>query len=117
MKEDRKLLRPTSRHQWRAWLAKHHDAEPEIWLVLYKAHTGKQKVTYEDAVEEALCFGWIDTMVRRIDADTYMQRFSPRRSGGNWTPGNLERARRLEAAGLMTDAGRAKLPPGTRLAP
>lgn len=97
-----------SRAAWRAWLERNHDRAAEIWIVFMKAHTGKVRLTYAEAVEEALCFGWIDTTVQSIDDDQYRQRFTPRTNLGNWSKINLERFARMEAEGLMTDAGRAK---------
>jgi uncharacterized protein YdeI (YjbR/CyaY-like superfamily) len=99
-----------SRAAWRTWLEKNHDRAAEIWIVFVKAHTGKPRLTYADAVEEALCFGWIDTTVQRIDDDHYRQRFTPRTNLTNWSKINQDRFARMEAAGLMTDAGRAKRP-------
>jgi uncharacterized protein YdeI (YjbR/CyaY-like superfamily) len=103
-------LRLSSRAQWRKWLQRNHDKAPEVWLVFLKAHTGKRTFAYVEAVEEALCFGWIDTTVRSIDDDTFMQRFTPRSNEKNWSKINLERFARMEAEGKMTDAGRAKRP-------
>ncbi len=74
-------LHVTTREAWRAWLQEHHDSDREIWLVFDKKHTGRPRVSYDEAVEEALCFGWIDGLVRRLDEDRYMQRFSPRKPG------------------------------------
>lgn len=99
-----------TRAKWRAWLRKHHRARREIWLIYYKKGSGKPRVEYDDAVEEALCYGWIDSTVKTIDADRYAQRFSPRKPGSNWSRPNLERIKRLVAAGLMTPAGAALLP-------
>lgn len=99
-----------SRDAWRTWLEKNHDRANEIWIVFVKAHTGKPRLTYGEAVEEALCFGWIDTTVQRIDDDHYRQRFTPRTNLTNWSKINLDRFARMEAAGRMTDAGRAKRP-------
>ena len=98
----------TSRAQWRRWLEKNHDRATEIWIEFVKAHTGKRTFAYVEAVEEALCFGWIDTTVRRIDDETYMQRFTPRSNDRNWSKINIERFDRMEAEGKMTDAGRAR---------
>ena len=81
-----------------------------MWLVFAKRHTGKASLRYSEAVEEALCFGWIDTTVKRLDDQHYMQRFTPRSNLRNWSEINLERFRRMVAEGRMTDAGRAKLP-------
>lgn len=99
-----------SREQWRAWLERNHDRADEIWLLFVKAHTGARTFAYAEAVEEAICFGWIDTTVRSIDDDHYMQRFTPRSNERNWSKVNLERFARMEAAGRMTDAGRARRP-------
>ena len=105
-----KRFTPRGRGAWRAWLAKHHASATEVWLVFAKAHTGRPTVTYDEAVEEALCFGWIDGIVRRIDDEYHMQRFSPRVDVRKWSQSNLDRFARLEAEGRMTDAGRAKRP-------
>lgn len=70
-----------NRNHWRNWLAKHHADETEIWLVFIKKHTGKANLSYDDAVEEALCFGWIDGIKRSLEADTYMHRYTPRKPG------------------------------------
>jgi len=105
-----KRFRARDREEWRAWLERHHATEPEIWLVYAKKHTGKPSVRYAEAVEEALCFGWIDTTVNRLDADHYVQRFTPRTNTRNWSKLNRERFRRMVEEGRMTDAGRAKLP-------
>lgn len=95
---------------FRRWLEENHQAKKEIWLVLYKKSAGKAGIRYEEAVEEALCFGWIDGIAKSIDSEKHAQRFSPRRKGGNWTETNRAKARRLIAEGRMTEAGRAALP-------
>lgn len=100
----------TTRRAWRAWLAKHHATKREIWLVCHKQGSGKPRVAYGDAVEEALCYGWIDSTVKTIDANRYAQRFTPRKAGSNWSAPNLDRATRLVTAGLMTSAGAVHLP-------
>ena len=105
------LLHLTSQDEWRDWLAKHHDSQQEVWLVFYKQHTGRPRIPYEQAVEEALCFGWIDSIVRRIDEDRYAQKFTPRRAGSNWSELNRRRFTRLVREGRMTEAGLAKSPP------
>jgi len=102
---DRIHIYMRSRAAWRAWLEKHHKTKKEIWLVYYKKHTGKPTVTYNDAVEEALCFGWIDSIVRKSDDDRYMQKFTPRRPDSVWSQTNIRRARKMIAQGLMTDRG------------
>ena len=99
-----------SRARWRAWLVKHHATTREIWLIYYKRGSGRPRVEYGDAVEEALCFGWIDSTVKSIDAVRYAQRFTPRKAGSNWSTPNLLRVKRLVAAGLMTSVGVAHLP-------
>jgi len=78
--DDSKMLHVTTRRQWRIWLQKHYKSEKEIWLVYNKKHTGKPRIPYNDAVEEALCFGWIDSIVKTIDKERYAQRFSVRKS-------------------------------------
>jgi uncharacterized protein YdeI (YjbR/CyaY-like superfamily) len=88
-----------TRKQWRAWLAKHHKTAPDIWLIYYKKDSGKPRVPYGDAVEEALCYGWIDSIMKPIDARRYAQRFSPRRPTSQLFEMNRERVRRLIAAG------------------
>jgi len=103
------LLHVTTRSAWRAWLAAHHATAKEAWLVFAKAHTGKPGIPYAAAVEEALCFGWIDSIIRCIDDETYARKFTPRRHGSVWSAINKQRVRRLIAAGRMTAAGRAKL--------
>ncbi len=98
-----KLLYADNRTRWRAWLRKHYRTGKEVWLVFYKKHTGKARIAYNDAVEEALCFGWIDSTVRRIDEDSYAQRFSPRRPNSPYSQANLERLRRLAAEGKVAE--------------
>nr|MCU0476596.1 hypothetical protein [Anaerolineae bacterium] len=95
---------------WRAWLYDHHRTTSEIWLVSYGRNSAQASVPYLHAVEEALCFGWIDGIAKRMDAERTAQRFTPRRPKSHWTELNKERARRLIAQGRMTDAGRAVLP-------
>ncbi len=95
----------TSREEWRAWLLGNHDRSPGIWFVFYKRRTGKKTVTYDDAVEEALCFGWIDSTVRRLDDERYCQRFTPRKERSTWSALNRKRVARLIKDGLMTEHG------------
>jgi uncharacterized protein YdeI (YjbR/CyaY-like superfamily) len=105
------LLHPTTRPAWRTWLAANHAGETEIWLVYSKRHTHQPRVEYAEAVEEALCFGWIDSIVRTIDADRYAQKFTPRKAKSKWSALNLERFARMVREGKMTSAGLAKAPP------
>jgi uncharacterized protein YdeI (YjbR/CyaY-like superfamily) len=85
-------FRARSRAEWLAWLERHHATEREVWLVYAKTHSGKPTVRYPEAVEEAICFGWIDTTVNRLDADHYVQRFTPRTDFRNWSKLNLVRS-------------------------
>jgi uncharacterized protein YdeI (YjbR/CyaY-like superfamily) len=102
-----KTLYVTTREKWRAWLKRHHETEPEVWLILHTKDSGKPSLPYNDAVEEALCFGWIDSIVKKHGPDSRVQRYTPRRPGSPLSPMNLERIRRLNAAGKMTVAGLA----------
>ena len=95
--------------EWRKWLQKHHDKSSEIWILTYKRHTGKQCVSYEDALEEALCYGWIDSRMRRIDDERHTRRFVPRKPNSIWSLGNRKRAERLIKEGRMTASGMAKV--------
>lgn len=95
--------------QWRAWLQEHHETKQELWLVFYKKSTGRVSLTYEDAIQEALCFGWIDGILKRIDGAKHMIRFSPRRKSSIWSATNKKRVAKLIAEGRMTDAGLAKV--------
>ena len=103
-------LSASNRKAWRTWLAKNHAAKKEIWLLYPRPHTGKQRIPYNDAVEEALCYGWIDGILKKLDADRTAQRFSPRRSSKSFlSETNKERVRRMIRAGLMTPAGMEKI--------
>ncbi len=102
-----KSVRPRSRAAWRAWLEKHHAAAAGIWLVFARKHTGLPSVAYEDAVEEALCFGWIDSRVKSIDDRFHMQMFTPRRPKSAWSTTNKARLARLMKAGVVAPAGLA----------
>ncbi|HEY5727528.1 MAG TPA: hypothetical protein VIV08_02850, partial [Acidimicrobiia bacterium] len=102
-------MHPATRAAWRRWLADHHATSPGVWVVSWKRHTGKPTPGYEALVEEALCFGWIDSQAKTVDADRSMQRFTPRRAGSVWARSNRERVARLVAAGRMAPAGLAKV--------
>lgn len=93
--DESKLLYVTSRDEWRDWLQRHYKVEKDIWLVYYKKHTGKPRIAYNEAVEESLCFGWIDSTVKGIDADKYAQRFSVRKPKSGYSQANKERLREL----------------------
>ena len=99
------LLYVTNRKDWRAWLAKHHKSESEIWLVYYKKSSGKDRIAYNDAVEEALCYGWIDSTVKKIDTERFAQRFTPRRPKSALSELNKERVKKLIPKKKMTKAG------------
>ena len=104
----------TTGDEFRKWLVKNHSDKREIWLIQYKKATKKPSINYVEAVEEALCFGWIDGLEKSMDAERYALRFSPRRPKSNWTNTNKERARKMIAEGRMTPAGRATLPPDVK---
>jgi len=104
----------TTADEFRKWLIKNHKDKKEIWLIQYKKATKKPSINYVAAVEEAICFGWIDGLEKSMDAERYVLRFSPRRPKSNWTNTNKDRARRLIAEGRMTPAGRATLPPDVK---
>jgi len=95
-----------SRNELRAWFERYHADAIDLWVGFFKAHTRRGGVVYPEAVDEALCFGWIDTTVRRIDDDRYANRFTPRRPGSSWSTANRRRFAELEKAGLVHDAGR-----------
>lgn len=103
------LLYEKQRSRWRTWLRQNHAKASQVWLVFFKKHTGKPSLIYEEAVEEALCFGWIDGIIRRIDEERYALRFSPRRAGSVWSESNRKRVERLVRARKMTRAGLAKV--------
>ena len=94
-----------NREEWRTWLERNHASEKGIWLVFYKVKAKKESIKYEEAVEEALCFGWIDSVVRRIDDERHMQKYTPRRVRGNWSATNKARVEKLVKEGLMTKFG------------
>ncbi|RPJ74265.1 MAG: bacteriocin-protection protein [Acidobacteria bacterium] len=92
---------------FRAWLEKHHDSEKELWVGFFKVKAGKGGMVYQQALDEALCYGWIDGMVQRVDEESYAQRFTPRKPNSNWSQVNIRRAKELIAAGLMRPPGLA----------
>ena len=91
-----------TRAAWHAWLEKHHGSATEIWLVFHKQHTGAPGVGYEDSIEEALCFGWVDSLVRRLDDDRYARKFTPRKPGSAWSVINRRRYASLARARSAT---------------
>ena len=104
----------TNRDDFRKWLEENHKSKKEIWLIQYKKATKKPSINYAEAVEEALCFGWIDGLQKGMDTERYVLRFSPRRPKSNWTETNKDRAKRMIAEGKMTEAGFVTLPPDMR---
>jgi uncharacterized protein YdeI (YjbR/CyaY-like superfamily) len=102
------------RKAWRRWLAANHDRKKEIWLIHYKKHTGKKGVSLNDAVEEALCFGWIDSTVKRIDSEKYAHRYSPRNPSSVWSDSNVKRVKRMIKEGKMTEIGLRKYRAGQK---
>ncbi|HYN06195.1 MAG TPA: YdeI/OmpD-associated family protein [Vicinamibacterales bacterium] len=112
-----RTLHVRSRRQWRSWLAKHHASSPGVWLVFYKAHTGVKSIRYEDTVREALCFGWIDSLIKRLDDDRYALKVTPRKPSSKWSDLNRKRWVELKAARLLTPAGLAAAPTSNTYAP
>jgi len=105
-----------TRAAWRAWLEKHHAASPGVWLVLHKAHTGVQAIPHEHVTREALCFGWIDSLVKRLDEDRYAVKLTPRKPTSKWSDINRRHYAELKAEGLLAAAGLAAAPTGRRYA-
>lgn len=95
------------RAAWRQWLAAHHGSAPVVWLLIHKKHVADPSVTYDEAVEEALCWGWIDGLTNRWDERSYAVRFTPRKPGSVWSESNVARVERMIAEGRMTPAGQA----------
>ncbi len=98
-----------TRAEWRAWLEANHTRNGGVWLISYKKATGKPRVEYDEAVEEALCFGWVDSKGNKLDEERTMLWFAPRKAGSGWSAPNKTRVERLIAAGLMAPAGLAKI--------
>jgi uncharacterized protein YdeI (YjbR/CyaY-like superfamily) len=103
--DDLPRFHPESREQWRAWLADHHDTGRGAWLVSWKQATGRPSLPYEAVIEEALCFGWVDSTARTLDSERSMMLMTPRKPTSTWARTNKERVDRLLAAGLMQPAG------------
>jgi uncharacterized protein YdeI (YjbR/CyaY-like superfamily) len=95
----------SSPEEFYAWLEENHETESEVYVGMYKKHTGKRAMSWSEAVDQALCFGWIDGRANAIDEDRYMQRFTPRRPGSNWSKINIAKVAKLTEAGLMRPAG------------
>jgi len=107
-------LKIRNRLEWRRWLARHHAEKKEIWLIYYKRASGRSGISYEDSVQEALAYGWIDGQTRSIDEASYAGRFTPRKPNSNWSASNLARIKKLLAQGRMAAPGLAVLPESLR---
>ena len=99
-----------NREQWREWLTKHFDSESEVWLVFHKRQTGLPSIAYDDALDEALCFGWIDSLIKRLDDDRYARKFTPRKPDSKWSTANRKRYARLRTIGRLMPAGLKRAP-------
>jgi uncharacterized protein YdeI (YjbR/CyaY-like superfamily) len=99
----------SNRKDWRKWLKENHSIVSEVWLIYYKKHTGKPRIPYDDAVEEALCFGWIDSTVKRIDDEKFCQKFTPRNLKSVWSEHNKKRVGKMIKQGKMTKYGMDKV--------
>jgi len=110
-------LNVRNREHWRTWLTKHSASSPGIWMMFHKNHTGVKSIAYEEAVREALCFGWIDSLIKRVDDDRYLRKFTPRKPTSKWSDINRKRWKELKAAGLLTAPGLAIAPTANRYAP
>jgi uncharacterized protein YdeI (YjbR/CyaY-like superfamily) len=104
------MLEVRGREEWRAWLARHHRSSPGVWLVFYKDHTGVKSILYEDSIREALCVGWVDSLIKRLDDDRYARKFTPRKPASKWSESNRKRWVDLKRAGLLTRAGLSASP-------
>jgi uncharacterized protein YdeI (YjbR/CyaY-like superfamily) len=102
-------IHPLTRAEWRTWLEQNHSRAEGVWLISYKKATGKPRIEYDEAVEEALCYGWVDSKPNKLDAERSLLWFAPRKAGTGWSKPNKERAAKLLAAGLVTPAGLAKI--------
>ena len=91
--------------RWRDWLARHHAAASEVWLIFHKSHTGVASIDYQDALDEALCFGWVDSLVKRLDDRRYARKFTPRRADSRWSSVNRKRYAELKAEGRLKPPG------------
>lgn len=105
-----KTLDARTPERWRKWLVDHHASESEVWLVFHKPHTGRASIAYADAVDEALCFGWIDSLIKRLDDARYARKFTPRKADSKWSTANRERYAQLKARGRLMLAGLDRAP-------
>jgi uncharacterized protein YdeI (YjbR/CyaY-like superfamily) len=117
VRRDLEFLDLRTRAKWRAWLEKHHTSSRGVWIVFHKAHTGVKCMPYEDFVREALAFGWIDSLVKRLDDDRFAIKVTPRKTTSKWSDINRRRWTELKTAGLLTPAGLAAAPTVAKYAP
>ncbi|HEX8896428.1 MAG TPA: YdeI/OmpD-associated family protein [Terriglobales bacterium] len=110
MSSELTIVRFSTRKAWRAWLTKHYASSPGIWFTFYKAHTAQRGIAYEDMVREALCFGWIDSLIKRIDDDRYAMKVTPRQTASKWSDLNRKRWAELKTEGLLAAPGLAAAP-------
>ena len=106
-----------TRADWRRWLAKNHASSPGIWLIRHKRHTGVASMPYDDLINEALCFGWVDSLVKRLDDSCYAIKVTPRKPTSKWSDINRKRWKQLQAAGLLAAPGLAAAPTAKTYAP
>jgi len=104
-----KTIEVKNRAEWRAWLAANHAKEVQVWLVYYKKKTGKPTIEYSASVEEALCYGWVDSIIKKLDDLKYARKFTPRRENSKWSPSNKKRVEELIRDGVMTEHGLQKV--------
>jgi len=100
-----KILTFNNREEWRTWLAANHASEREVWLLYHKKVTGIESIPYDDAVEEALCYGWIDSIIKKLDETRYVRKFTPRKENSQWSAVNIRRVERLIQTGRISEQG------------
>ena len=106
-----------NRSDWRKWLQKNHASSSGVWLVFFKDHTGVKTLSYQESLDEALCFGWIDSLIKRLDDDRYARKFTPRKPASKWSDINRRRWAELNAAGALAPAGLAAAPTDNNYGP
>jgi uncharacterized protein YdeI (YjbR/CyaY-like superfamily) len=111
------MLDVRTRGEWRRWLAKHHASSPGIWLVRHKQHTGVKSMAYEDIICEALCYGWVDSLIKRLDDSRYAIKVTPRQARSKWSDSNRRRWKQLKQEGLLAAPGLAAAPTANTYAP
>jgi uncharacterized protein YdeI (YjbR/CyaY-like superfamily) len=104
-----KTLEVQDRSEWRAWLAANHARETEVWLVYYKKDSRKPSIEYGASVEEALCYGWVDSIIKKLDAERYVRKFTPRKNDSKWSVSNIKRVEQCIKKGIMTEHGMVKV--------